>query len=395
MDGPHVLTLNTVAQYALTLDYGAQVSMLSVTQPTLPGDHYWYDAGTAVYFVGAVKLQNSTAVSYALDGASPVPIGGVSDYTVYLLMNEAQALHVLLGPATESCPGGCTSGTSYDVTIQTNTNQPSGVWVDGAYYPKPVTFAWEAGSVHNITAAQGARETSVRTSFTQWSGISDALSPTITLKANETGQIIADYSKQYLVHFSFTDASGQPISPQSVALAGPSGTQRLGTNLSAWVFPGTTYTLKSATWMNWNVLLANDTSFSINQPTTLSFATSVYTETVKVTDAYGMPVQGASVNVTTLNGQTFSLLTGSEGTAQFRVPAGLFSATISYLGVNDQIVSSTGGNHSYAVSVLLSYPLIATFGVAAAAVAGTFAYFRLRKKPRTGVYAFSDAQVSD
>jgi hypothetical protein len=138
--------------------------------------------------------------------------------------------------------------------------------------------------------------------------------------------------------------------------------------------------------MNWNVIMRNDSTFEVAQPTTLTFSTGVYQQTVKVMDEYGLPVQGAAVNVTSLNGVSVILHTDRHGTAQFRVPDGPFSATISFLGENDQIVSDSNGSHSYTVGVLLSYPLIATIGVAMAFVIASFIYFWRRRKPVVEVY---------
>ena len=160
--------------------------------------------------------------------------------------------------------------------------------------------------------------------------------------------------------------------------------------MSAWVDQGAAYRVVSVTWMGWNVARANDSAFQVTQPALLSFSTDVYTQTLKVSDAYGLPVAGASVNATMLNGYSISVVTDGRGTAQFRAPEGLFSASVSYLGVNDQIVSSTEGSHSFSVTFVLSYPLIATLATAAGVVVATFAYFALRKKPNTGIFIFSD-----
>jgi len=392
MNGPHALTFNTVEQYALTLDYGAQLSLLSVTQPSIPGDYYWYDSGAAVLYAGTVNLQNFTAVGYALDGGAIVPITNTSEFLATFLMTGTHTLHVLLGTSAKSCPpGGCPNSTTYAVTIQSNADQPSGAWVDGAYYPKPVTFAWEAGSVHNITAAEGVQQASMRTSFSHWSGLSDSQSRSIELTANESGRISADYSEQDLVRFAFTDASGGALIPDSVTLSGAAGNEQVASNMTAWVDQGVNYVVRTATWMGWNVITSNDSTFSVSYPSTLTFLTDVYPQTVKVTDAYGLPVQGAGVNVTALNGYSMSLVTDGQGTAVFRVPEGLFSATISYFGVDDQVVSSTEGSHDFSVSFMLSYPLIATIATVTGVVAFSLAYFWFRKKPATGIYMFSDS----
>ena len=391
MDAPHTVSVYTTPQYSLTLDYGAQVSMLSLTPPTIPGDYYWYDSGTVVTFMGQVALQGYTVAGWAVDGGNPVSISGVPDFTTSFVMGGPHTLHVLLEPNSASCGSvSCGNNPAKDVTIQTDTKLPSGVWVDGAYYPKSVSFAWQTGSVHNITAIEGGRLASTRTSFTGWSGESDSSSLTIMLTVNETGYLTADYSKEYLVTLAFTDEAGSPISPQSVTLTGPTGAHSLGPNLTAWVEPSTRYAITSAIWMNWNVIMSNDSTFVVSQPSALTFPTSIFTQTVKVTDVYNLPLQGAIVNITTLNGVDATAVTDAQGIAQFRIPVGLFSASVQYLGVSDQITSSTEGSHSYTVSFLLSYPLVGTL-VAVSAITATLVFFRLRrKKPLSGLQFFSD-----
>jgi hypothetical protein len=114
----------------------------------------------------------------------------------------------------------------------------------------------------------------------------------------------------------------------------------------------------------------------------------VYPQTIRVTDVYNLPLQGATVNVTALNGDRLFLSTDSNGIAQFRVPDGTFKATVGYLGVSSQISAGSAGSHSFTVSFLLSYPLLATMSTVSA-VAATFAFLRYRKKFRSGPQSLS------
>jgi hypothetical protein len=209
------------------------------------------------------------------------------------------------------------------------------------------------------------------------------------LKVNGSGTLTAQYLKQYLVTLHFSDTAGSAVVPQSVTLAGPSGRETLGANMSAWVSPNVSYTVTSAEWMDWNVVMSNDSTFKVAQPASLGFTLEVYPQTIRATDAYGMPLQGALVNVTTLNGRTISVATDTDGVASFRVPMGLFSATINYFGVNNQITSASEGSHAFTMSFILSYPLVATVG-AMLAGAFTFIYLKRRKRPAGGAQFFSD-----
>jgi hypothetical protein len=389
MNGSHTITFYSVAQYQLVLDYAAQTSLLTITPPPIPGDNYWYDSGTSVAYTGRVNVNGLNASDWELDGSAPVPISSPSYFVASFVVSSPHTLSVLLSP---SCPpSGCSSSHTFDITLQTNALDQEGVWVDGAYYPKPVTFAWQSGTVHNVTAASGFSGSTVRYQFSHWSGLVTAQSPTVLLSVNGSGKIAADYSVEDRVAFAFTDARGNPITPESVTLAGPAGKLTLGNNLSAWIEPFTQYKIVSATWMNWNSVMANSSSFSVSDPAVLTFPLAVYLQTIRATDAYGLPLQGATVGVSMLNGETESLVTGSNGTAEFRVPVGLFSATVSYLGVSNQVVSASEGSHDYDVSFLLSYPLIGTLGSVAAAVCAFALFLRLHKKPGGGIKYFSDS----
>jgi hypothetical protein len=396
MDSAHTLTFNTVAQYPLDFDYGARISMLSVTPSSIAGDNYWYDAGTSVTFFGKVSLGNLTVTGYALDSATPTSVSGIPVFESTFAMDGPHTLHVDIAPISapnSTCsPASCGGSPNASVTIQTNTNLPSGVWVDGSYYPSPVTFTWQEGSVHNITAALGVARSSVRTTFSGWSGLSNSRASTIMLSVNGSGVLSALYSTSYLVSLSFSDATRAPIVPQSVSLSGPMGVQVLGPNLTAWVEPGVQYRIASATWMNWNIVMSNDSTFEVVQPAQLSFTTQVYQETIKVDDAYGLPLQGAMVNVTSVDGTSSTAITNSQGVAQFKVPVGVFSAAVSYLGVTDQVVAGSPGSHAFTVTFLLSYPLLATV-VAVSAIGVVFAFLLLKRKGRSGLslYYYDEA----
>ena len=388
MDQAHTITLGTSSQYSLNLDYGAIASLLYVTPPSIPGDNYWYDSGTLVTFAGSVGLNSSTIVAYSLDGVTTMLFSGETGFTTSFTMNGPHSLVAVLAPLSPDCPSaGCTA--SFDVTIQSGSNLPGGTYVDGSYYPQPVTFSWPGGSVHNITAMAGVKQAQVQTRFSSWTGVATSTSRTVILTVNESGRLTAQYLKLYLVTLHFTDKAGDTIIPQSVTLAGPSGKEAIGGNMSAWVLPKVSYTLNSVEWMDWNVVMSNDSTFGVVQQASLSFTLGVYPQTVKVTDAYGLPLQGAAVSVTTLNGKTISLATDSGGLATFRVPVGLFSATVSYMGANDQVTSASEGSHAFTVSFILSYPLVATIA-AMVAGAATFIFLKRRKRPTGGPQFFSD-----
>ncbi|MDA4123981.1 MAG: hypothetical protein OK438_00830 [Thaumarchaeota archaeon] len=391
MDTSHTVRLYSVAQYQLSLDYGAETSMLSVTSPSIPGDGYWYDSGTTVSFAGEVGVVGFQVTGWALDGSGTNSVSSATTFSsTPFAMTKPRSLTIVLTPASGPSCGlsSCTSAPVFDMTVKTDKNVAGGVWVDGTSFPQTVTFSWPAGSIHNITAIQSDIDSSVREYFSHWSGDSTSRSPTITLIVNKTGYLAPEYHSQYLVSLAFTDAGGSPLTPQAVTLDGPAGVQKLGPNLSMWAIEGDNYKLTSVSWSGSNVVMDNASVFSVNFPQTIAFPLAVYPQVVRATDVYGLRLQGAMVNVTTSTGVGFSMKTDAQGIVRFRVPFGIYAATVSYLGVTEQIVPNSLGSHTFTVSFLLSYPLFATVG-AATAIACVFVFVRLRRRPDfQGIYYF-------
>jgi hypothetical protein len=394
MNSSHTLSLYTVTQNQLTLDYGAQGSLLAITSPSVQGDNYWYDSGTNVSFTGAVEFSGFVVTGWQLDalGTNPVLGGAIFNPTAFP-MTEPHTLSVAVTPSTGASCGSqsCTSAPVYDITVQAGTNATGGVWVDGKSFPDTVTLSWPAGSIHNVTASLGQGTPSVRTHFSHWSGDSDSQSASILIDVNGSGFLTAEYTTQYLVTLAFTDAHGAPLTPQSLTVSGPDGAMKFTSNPSLWAGQGTTYRLASVVWMDSNVVMANASEFTARWPGTLTFPLMVYPQVVKATDAYNLPLQGATVNITTSDGRVLSMVTDAQGTAQFRVPYGIYTMVVSYLGVSEQVVPSVLGSHSYTMSFLLSYPLVATVG-AVTALACAFVVYRLRKRPDfQNIYYFDDS----
>ncbi len=100
MDAPHSLLLNTLQQFELTLDAGAQRSLSSVVQPTITGDDYWYDAGTVVIYTGNGVFERasgsgSRATSWSLDSGQSSGIATAGTFSpISISMAAPHALRV-------------------------------------------------------------------------------------------------------------------------------------------------------------------------------------------------------------------------------------------------------------------------------------------------------------
>jgi len=86
MNTPHTIVFNSITQYQVLLDSGAQSGLLSITQPTVSGDNYWYDGGSSVVMsLHGVWNRNSTTgvrlVSFSVNNGTQTTVkttGGVT-----------------------------------------------------------------------------------------------------------------------------------------------------------------------------------------------------------------------------------------------------------------------------------------------------------------------------
>jgi hypothetical protein len=99
----HTLYVTSTTQYQLTLDQGATNALASVTSPTIAGDKYWYDSGTAITYQGygvfgrADGFGNRSA-SWYLDSGSPSTLSTTSAFTVTATMTSPHTVHVTIKP---------------------------------------------------------------------------------------------------------------------------------------------------------------------------------------------------------------------------------------------------------------------------------------------------------
>jgi hypothetical protein len=295
--------------------------------------------------------------------------------------------------AFSATKSGLTAGAqTATVSILGSGPGPAQVTVDGTPSQLPVSFDWAAGSTHELSA--GTPQTTGNQSrifFSGWTGAVNSTQPTISIVAKGTMQLHAGYQAKDLVVVHFLTSGGFPVAPSSIVVRGPDGFQTLAAaNTTYWLNADTKYTLVSADVMGVDVSPLNDASstFVVSQPGSLTVPLSVYPVQLAFVDLFKQPIKGAAVTLATEGGQTFNVVTGSDGMAYFNtVPFGWYTAKYSYLGLTGQIDDTTVGSHAQTMTMALSYPL---FTVAAALAVGlVLAWIRNRFRNR-GVYAAFD-----
>ena len=363
MDQDHVLTFNDVTQYQLTLDYGANLTLLSVTPPAIAGDNYWYDSGQEVVFVGGALTGTTQAVGWSIDENPLTPIASNSSFTVTIPnMNSSHILHVAIFVPSDQCESdSCGSAPPSAVYLDTNEPGKVTITVDGVPYPASVSFSWPTGSTHTISAPTTIAGSASRAGFSSWTGTVDSRDPVLTFMVNGTTKLSLDYRVLYLVRLSFEDAVGNEISPQNATLHGGNSTLTLPGNHTAWLNYGTRYALASAIWQGAEVAEpgAADT-FLVSSPSRYVLPLMVYPQAIKVEDPYSIPLAGVNVRISTVGGVIISAVTDANGIATADVPLGLYYASADFLGISSTVWQGSVGSHTLTLTVDLSYPVIGT-----------------------------------
>jgi hypothetical protein len=364
MNQSHILTFNDVAQHQLTLDYGATLSLLSITQPTIKGDNYWYDSGQAVTFNGRALTGLIQIAGWSVDDGQLTTVPANSNFTVTIPnMNASHVIHVAITTVSNGCGGSNSCNNSPPSAVYLDTNEPGNVTikVDGVPYPASVSFYWPTGSSHTISAPISLQSSTSRAAFFAWQGTIVSRNPVLQFKVSGTTKLLLYYRVQYLVRLSFDDSVGNQVVPQNVTLYGANATVILPANFTAWLNYGSKYVLTSAIWQGTEVAGTGPAdTFYVDAPSKLVLPLMIYPQTIKVEDPYSLPLSGVNVQISTVGGRILSAVTDANGVATFDVPLGLYYATADFLGISSTVWQGSMGSHSLTLTVYLSYSVIGT-----------------------------------
>ncbi len=238
-------------------------------------------------------------------------------------------------------------------SFEAGTNIPQSealVWVrvDGSYFTLNRTFSFAYNSTHTIEVMNTTLfvpSTGARYNFTQWAhnGINWASTPTLAgnpfpILANYTssqnGPFVAEFEKQFQVTLSFTDASGQPVSPpSSVTLTGPSTIPPLSSYTNQWL-SANLWIVTDVTWQSMpGTNLGNPTVDLRGGSASVQIPIKAYSADVKVVDRGNNPVSGATVTITFANATETTLTTDNEGMVRTGlIPLGTYNYHVVYQG---------------------------------------------------------------
>jgi len=111
VNGPHTIEFKSVTQFQVSLDTGAAGGLQSITPPTMPGDDYWYDAGSQVQIVLTGAWGRADGVGHRMTSISATGRPNIQVDTVGTV--QAYSTLSLLLPVSITT----TSATQYEVVL--------------------------------------------------------------------------------------------------------------------------------------------------------------------------------------------------------------------------------------------------------------------------------------
>lgn len=219
----------------------------------------------------------------------------------------------------------------------------------------------------------------------RWNG-GGSENSTMAFRISGDAQIEAIYKTEYLVRMSFLNSKGQRISlPSTVSFTTPNGSSiTLRGRYDVWL-PQGKMMITSIIWSAVNVM-PSDSTYTILGPTLVIYC-RVYDVTVVVKDIIDLPVLGAIVTLVLPNGTRASRMTNLKGKAIFyRIPTGMLSGTVSYLGIITTIASQDlTSDLTMSHTLVLSFNTIMFVTTVVVIVVSGFFIWRVSTKRKQGL----------
>jgi Phosphate-induced protein 1 conserved region len=325
----------------------------------------WLDAGGAYSATDPLSGSTATQRWFAPRGDGTVS----SEDPLELVYDQQYRLSVSGGFAVTAAPPSATGDGFYDAG--------SAVTVSSAR-------TWDEAGLTRVALASysldGGSPTAVP--FPE-DGSGNFSAPPITLDGPHG--VSFGSATQYLVGFSFTDATGsKAITPSSIQVetSQPNATVDVQGS-GVWLYAGSTFVVGHLVWEGEDVSPPPQPT-RVDAPQNVTVAAEVYDVTLKASDYLGVPVSGAAVDIRLANGTSVARTTGPDGTVSVAsIPLGRFNATVSYLGLSQSVRADVAAQAGRAeVRVAASLPdLGASIGAAVGLALVAYAVLRRGRLP--------------
>ncbi len=258
--------------------------------------------------------------------------------------------------------------------LTADTNVPTGdatVWVlvdDLNYTSLPHTFSFQHATTHTIQVlnqtlpggSSGARyvwkQWSINTTGNLYTSSTTFTTPPMVnnYTMGQNGEFIAEYQQQFQLSLSFTDPSGQPVSPpESVTLQSGTSTIVDSSYGGQWL-DAKVWTVANATWEGNPNTESGTASFDLSAgPVTGTLVLKAYTATIIVVDKSNIPLVNATVIVTFANETIRTFNADNQGKVHLgHIPLGPYSIQVKYHGQNMGNWSADASSSSTLTTVL-------------------------------------------
>ncbi len=364
-----------------TLDFAYEHQFLLVVTGGSPVQNQsgWYGVGASVeaqfyYEWGEANGSRLSAIGYSLGGSTvSLDRRGNGTFEVQLTMGAPQSLKILSTtqfqltisgyPQAAPTPQSPTGDWWYDVGTDVQVSVPR-------YVSIATGQSRDHLSSYTLDGATAVIVGSERGTFT---------TPAIVMSAPRS--IDFNYQTEYMITFTFTNIAGNAIVVPGAFVITPAGSYLANGTSAYWVDAGTTIHVKDIVWQGVDVTPSEPLNYTVTSPANENIRLDIYYLTFHVSDVFGLPVSGAAVQATLSNGSTVAVESETNGTAPVGlVPSGQFIATVSYLGLPTVVTGDPSQGQNYAVTVLLSAPLLVLVVLAVFLIL-VLSVFRRRRSP--------------
>ena len=220
-----------------------------------------------------------------------------------------------------------------------------------------IVFLLPWGNV-TVSAAGSVEFPGTRLVFKEWRPIGST-TPSITYNLTGPTTLEATYDNYFQCYFNFKDKANRVLQGVSFRLRFPNSTTQNFTGPSHVWMPAGVSSLTGAYVGGLNVLESSQT-MTVESPLDLTCYLNLRDVTLRVADIFGLPVGGAALSVTFLNGTTYSLDTPGDGIVTIaKVPLGKLNATVQFLSFTTQAqIDASVAQEEWRVTVVLSYAVI-------------------------------------
>jgi hypothetical protein len=230
MDAAHQLSIGSVEQFQVSLDATTTKALLSITSPTIGGDDYWYDSGTAVTLTlngvyGRSAGNGTRLTSYTVNGGASTNVETKGAVTVLNAISISSAQNIAATTVTQYPVTFDTAADSALLSCTASTISGDDYWYDSGTTGVSCTL----DGVYGRSGGSGTRVASYN-----WDGGVSASEATIGNFTTSGLMMSAAHQVNVntVIQYELSTSSGSVASATSTAIPGDAGWYDAGTQVT-------------------------------------------------------------------------------------------------------------------------------------------------------------------